>query len=120
MEKSIDRKALRRRVRHRVRRKVSGSGARPRLAVFRSDKHIYVQAVDDDAGTTLAAASSLDTAIRAEKSNKTETAKRVGGLIADRLREKGIDQAVFDRGGCVYHGRVRALADAARAGGLKF
>jgi len=101
----------------RVREKVRGSAARPRLAVFRSLTHIYAQLVDDDAGTTLAAASSLDT--KDAKGTRTELAKNVGTLLGDRAKQKGVTEVVFDRGGYRYHGRVKALADGVRAAGVK-
>ena len=101
----------------RVREKVRGSAVRPRLAVFRSLTHIYAQLVDDDAGTTLAAASSLDT--KDAKGKRTELAKSVGTLLGDRAKQKGVTEAVFDRGGYRYHGRVKALADGVRAAGVK-
>ena len=101
----------------RVREKVRGSAARPRLAVFRSLTHIYAQLVDDDAGKTLAAASSLDT--KDAKGKRTELAKSVGTLLGDRAKQKGVTEAVFDRGGYRYHGRVKALADGVRAAGVK-
>lgn len=107
---------------HRVRRKVSGTGARPRLNVFRSSTHIYAQVIDDTAGTTLAAASDLDadlaTAVKGK--SKTERAVAVGKAVAERAKAKGVELVVFDRGGYKYHGRVRALADAAREAGLGF
>jgi len=112
-----NRKETRRRIRHRIRRKVSGTAERPRLAVFRSIKHIYVQAVDDVAGCTLAQASSRDSEIKV--AGNVESAKQVGTLVAQRLKETGVKQVVFDRGGVLYHGRVRALADAVREAGLK-
>jgi len=101
----------------RVREKVRGSAARPRLAVFRSLTHIYAQLVDDDAGTTLAAASSLDT--KDAKGKRTELAKNVGTRLGDRAKQKGVTEVVFDRGGYRYHGRVKALADGVRAAGVK-
>ncbi|TME86918.1 MAG: 50S ribosomal protein L18 [Chloroflexi bacterium] len=101
----------------RVREKVRGSAARPRLAVFRSLTHIYAQLVDDDAGTTLAAASSLDT--KDAKGKRTELAKSVGTLLGDRAKQKGVTEVVFDRGGYRYHGRVKALAEGVRAAGVK-
>lgn len=94
---------------------------RPRLAVFRSVRHIYAQVVDDGAGVTMAAASSLDPALRKGKiANAIDAAKRVGTLIAQRALERSVKRVVFDRGGNLYHGRVKALAEAARAGGLEF
>ena len=106
----------------RIRRKINGTTARPRLSVFRSAKHIYAQVVDDVAGNTLAHASTLSKDVRVEtkEANKTEAAKKVGAALAKLLLSKGIDKVVFDRNGYLYHGRVRALADAARKAGLKF
>ncbi|MEP6972963.1 MAG: 50S ribosomal protein L18 [Actinomycetota bacterium] len=99
----------------RVRKKISGDGARPRLAVYRSNRHIYVQLIDDRKAATIAQAS--DSEVSGE--GKTARAKAVGGLIAQRAKEAGIERAVFDRGGRLYHGRVAALADGAREGGLQ-
>lgn len=107
----------------RVRRKLSGTPERPRLNVYRSLNHIYAQVIDDSQGATLVAASSLDTSIRdagEEENGRIEQASLVGKLIAERAKETGIDQVVFDRGGYRYHGRVKALAEAAREAGLKF
>ncbi|MDQ3855803.1 MAG: 50S ribosomal protein L18 [Chloroflexota bacterium] len=106
----------------RVRGRVSGSPERPRLNVFRSDRHIYAQVVDDTKGHTLAAASTLDADIRGSMGEltKVEEASRVGRLVAERAIAHGITKVVFDRGGWLYHGRVKALADAAREGGLEF
>ena len=101
----------------RVRTKVRGSQARPRLAVYRSLTHIYAQLIDDRGGRTLVAASSIDTKATG---SKTERAKAVGAALAERAKAAGTTEAVFDRGGYRYHGRVKALAEAARAGGLKF
>jgi large subunit ribosomal protein L18 len=103
-----------------VRKRVIGQPERPRLVVFRSARHIYVQVVDDTAGKTLAAASTLDESLRGTKTNKTEHAKAVGGLIAQRAKDAGVTRVAFDRGGNAYHGRIAALADAAREGGLEF
>lgn len=116
------RAVLRDRRHARVRRRVHGTSARPRLNVFRSLSHIYAQVIDDDQGLTLVAASTLDNEIRgkAESVNKTEQAKLVGSLVAERALAQGIKQVVFDRGGYPYHGRVRALAEASREGGLDF
>lgn len=105
------------RIHKRIRRKVSGSLARPRLNVFRSNKSIYAQIIDDIAGNTLAAASSLDKTVTGSKS---EQAKAVGQLVAERAKAAGITSVVFDRGGYLYHGRVKAVADGAREGGLDF
>jgi len=106
----------------RVRAKVEGSESRPRLNVFRSVNHLYAQVIDDSQGCTLAAASTLDSEVKKQLDGKTkvEQAKLVGAAIAKRAKEKGIEQVVFDRGGFKYHGRVKALADAAREAGLKF
>lgn len=102
----------------RVRKRVTGDAARPRLVVNRSAKHIFVQIVDDSVGRTLAAASTLDTTVKSADGDKTAKAKLVGALIAERARDAGIDAVVFDRGGFQYHGRVAALADGARESGL--
>ena len=106
----------------RVRKKVSGTVDRPRLCVFRSLKHIYAQIIDDERGHTLVTASTLEAEIAtdAKGKKKTGTAEMVGALLAKRAAEKGISQIAFDRGGSLYHGRVKALAEAARKGGLNF
>ena len=109
-------RAARVRRHQRVRRKISGDAARPRLAVYRSNRHIYAQLVDDREARTLAHASSLEATA---KGDKKQAAKAVGELIARRAKDAGIEQAVLDRGGRLYHGRVRALAEAAREGGLR-
>ena len=119
----MDRKhELRRRRHYRLRRKIEGSPARPRLAVFRSVNHIYAQIIDDAEGRTLVAASTLDSSLKGEKGTggNVAAAAKVGGLLAERAKEKGISRVVFDRGGFRYHGRVKSLADAAREGGLEF
>ncbi len=103
----------------RVRGKISGTPERPRLNVFRSAKHIYAQLIDDVAGVTLASASSMDKDFEGFGGNK-DAAKKVGNAIAKRALEKGISEVVFDRGGYIYHGRVKELAEGAREGGLKF
>ena len=103
----------------RVRSKVTGTPERPRLNVFRSEKHIYAQVIDDTAGKTLCSASSVEKKFKGSGSNK-EGAKMVGKLVAERAKAKGIETVVFDRGGYLYHGRVKELADAAREGGLEF
>ena len=113
----------RRHIRHlRVRRKVKGASQRPRLSVFRSINHVYVQIIDDTRSATLTAASSLEGQVRANIDGmpKTESSKLVGTLIAQRAKEKGITTVVFDRGGYKFHGRIKALADAAREEGLVF
>jgi len=102
----------------RVREKIRGSAGRPRLAVFRSITHIYAQLIDDDAGKTLVAASSVDS--KDGKGKKSERAKAVGTMIGEKAKAKGIGEVVFDRGGYRYHGRVKALGDAARSAGLRF
>lgn len=119
------RKALspRKRRHVRVRAKVSGTAQRPRLNVFRSSAHIYAQVIDDVRGHTLVAASDLEEAVKdraGDKSTKRDRAKLVGEVIAERAKEAGIDSVVFDRGGFLFHGRVKAVADGAREGGLKF
>jgi large subunit ribosomal protein L18 len=105
----------------RVRKKIHGTAARPRLAVFRSNKHIVAQLIDDDTGRTLAAASTNEAEQRAAGTGSTvDAAGRIGTLIAERAKAAGIDQVVFDRGGFIYHGRIAALAAAAREAGLEF
>ena len=118
MVKKTDRKMERRRRHIRVRRKISGTAERPRLCVYRSNNNLYVQIIDDVAGNTLVQASTLDKEIKTKHSNK-EAAKEVGTLIAKRATEKKITEVVFDRGGYIYHGVVKELAEAAREGGLK-
>jgi large subunit ribosomal protein L18 len=104
----------------RIRKKVSGAPERPRLAVFRSLANIYAQVIDDSAGRTLASASTLDAELRDKKGSKTEVATEVGRVVGERARAAGVTRVVFDRGGNLYHGRVKALADGARAAGLEF
>ncbi len=113
---------IRERIHRRIRKKVAGTPARPRLAVFRSQSHIYAQVINDDLGQTLCAASSLDKELKPQfkRGTNVAAAKAVGQLIATRAKEKGVELVVFDRGGFLYHGRVKALADAAREAGLKF
>lgn len=108
------------RIRRRIRKVSVGTAARPRLSVFRSNKEIYVQLIDDTAGTTLAAASSRDKELAKSKGNKSEVAALVGKTIAEKSLKAGVDKVAFDRGGNLYHGRVKALADGAREAGLKF
>ena len=110
----------RQKIRYRIRKKVSGTAEMPRLSVFRSNSEIYVQLIDDVQGRTLAAASSRDKDIAAQKVTKTEKSKMVGASIARKAKELGIEKAVFDRGGNLYHGRVKAVAESAREGGLQF
>jgi large subunit ribosomal protein L18 len=113
-----DRAAVRRAVHTRIRRKVRGTGARPRLAIYRSLNHIYAQLIDDEQGQTLASASTTEKDLRGGTGGNVEAAQRVGRAIAERATAKGITSVVFDRGGYRYHGRVKALADAAREAGL--
>lgn len=119
MVKLVDRAKARAKRHARVRAKVSGTAACPRLNVFRSAKHIYAQVIDDVAGTTLCAASSMEKGFDGNGGN-VEGAKKVGEMIAEACKQKGIEEVVFDRGGYVYHGRVQALAEGAREAGLKF
>ena len=106
----------------RVRRKIGGTSERPRLSVYRSLNHVYAQVIDDSQGVTIASASSLENAIKSQMDSKrkVDVAELVGSLVGERAKEKGVSQVVFDRGGYRYHGRVKALADAARKGGLVF
>jgi large subunit ribosomal protein L18 len=117
---SLERRRSRTRRHARLRKKVSGTPARPRLVVNRSSRHVVAQLIDDVAGHTLASASTLEADVRALDGDKKARAARVGELLAARAREAGVTAVVFDRGGYVYHGRVAALADAAREGGLEF
>ena len=119
---ALSRIARRQRIHYRIRKHVSGTPERPRMVVFRSNKQIYVQVIDDEAGKTLAAASSNDKELAAQCKGKTgiEAAAIVGKAIAERAKEKGIEKVSFDRGGYLYHGRVKSLADGAREGGLIF
>ena len=121
--KAIDKKIYQRqRRKRRVRGKVNGTAERPRLTVFRSNKNIYAQIIDDTTGRTLAAASTLDKDVKAKVKNgaTAEAAAAIGKLIAERGSKAGVGEVVFDRGAYIYHGRVKALADAAREGGLQF
>ncbi len=120
MINKIDKNEIRKRKHLRVRKNVSGTTERPRLCVHRSNIHIYAQVIDDTTGTTLAAASSLDKDVKLDNGSNIEAAKEVGKLIAQRAQDKKISEVVFDRGGYVYHGRVAALAEAAREAGLQF
>ncbi|MFM7709894.1 MAG: 50S ribosomal protein L18 [Ferruginibacter sp.] len=110
----------RQKIRYRIRKKVSGTTAKPRLSVFRSNTDIYAQLIDDTQGVTLAAASSREKDIQAHKANKTSKSKMVGESIARKAVELGLTSVVFDRSGYVYHGRVKAVAEGAREGGLQF
>ncbi len=122
MAKLVTSRQLRDRRHRRVRRRVAGTTERPRLAVYRSLQHIYAQLIDDSRGVTLAFVSTLDPELRTRMEGKAKSAEAeaVGSAIAARAKEKGVEQVVFDRGGYKYHGRVKALADAARAAGLSF
>lgn len=117
---AAQRRIARNRRHFRLRKKVSGTPERPRLAVFRSSKHIVAQVIDDLAGHTLAAASSLEAGVKTAEGTKSIRAAAVGKLVAERAKAAGIDKVVFDRGGYDYHGRIAALADAAREAGLEF
>lgn len=120
MTRTAHKLELRRRRHARVRRRIRGSAARPRLAVFRSNKHISAQVIDDDAGRTLAAASTVEEQLRDGSGADVGAAAKVGALVASRAKQAGITTVVFDRGGYAYHGRVAALAEAARTEGLEF
>lgn len=110
----------RQKIRYRIRKRVAGVATKPRLSIFRSNADIYAQLINDDNGTTIAAASSKDKDILAQKGTKTEKSKLVGEAIARKAVELGVTKVVFDRGGYIYHGRVKAVADGAREGGLQF
>lgn len=117
----MDTKVLRRqKIRYRIRYKISGTGEKPRLSVFRSNTEIYVQLIDDESGKTLVSASSRDKDLKAQQVTKLEKSKMVGAAIARKASDLGISKVVFDRSGYLYHGRVKALADGAREGGLQF
>ncbi|HQW85263.1 MAG TPA: 50S ribosomal protein L18 [Ferruginibacter sp.] len=107
-------------IKYRIRKKISGTTLKPRLSVFRSNSDIYAQLIDDNNGVTIASASSRQKDIQAQKSPKTEKSKLVGAAIATKAKELGIETVVFDRGGYIYHGRVKAVAEGAREGGLQF
>jgi large subunit ribosomal protein L18 len=110
----------RQKIRYRIRKKISGTAQKPRLSVFRSNKDIYVQLIDDINGTTILSASSREKDIAAQKGNKVDTSKKVGEAIAKKSQELGIKNVVFDRSGYLYHGRIKAVAEGAREGGLEF
>ncbi|TXB67336.1 50S ribosomal protein L18 [Vicingus serpentipes] len=116
---ALSKKDRRLRIKRRIRKIVSGTASQPRLSVYRSNKEIYAQIINDENGVTLVAASSIEKDVKA-KGNKTEIASIVGKAIAEKAVKAGIDKVAFDRGGYLYHGRVKALAEAAREGGLKF
>ncbi len=117
---TLSREEKRQRIKYRIRKKIKGTSERPRLCVHRSNQEIYVQLVDDIARKTLLTASSIEKSMNAQKGTKTELAKSVGKLVAEKAKEKGINTVVFDRNGYLYHGRVKALAEAAREAGLNF
>ena len=119
MIRKFEKKEIRKRIHVRIRRKLAGSAERPRLAVFRSVAHIYAQVIDDGEGKTLVSASSVDKGAKTNGGN-VAAAKTIGKLVAQRAKDKGITKVVFDRGGYPYHGRIKALADAARQAGLEF
>ena len=112
--------SARQKIRYRIRKKISGVAVKPRLSVFRSNADIYVQLINDADGLTIASASSKDKDIKAQKANKTDISKLVGSAIARKANDLGIKDVVFDRGGYIYHGRVKAVAEGAREGGLIF
>ena len=117
---SLTKSERRQRIQFRIRKTVSGTAAQPRLSVFRSNIEIYAQLIDDDNGVTLASSSSKDKEIAAQKITKTEKSKLVGAAVARKATELGLTTVIFDRGGNLYHGRIKAVADGAREGGLKF
>ncbi len=117
----METKVIRRqKIKYRIRKKIAGTPAKPRLAVFRSNADTYAQLIDDENGVTLAAASTRDKDIQAQKVTKSEQGKLLGSVIARKAAELGLKEVVFDRGGVLYHGRVKAVADGAREGGLQF
>jgi len=120
MAKTASKVTRRTRIRRRLRSKISGTAAKPRLSVFRSNKQIYAQLIDDEAGVTLASCSSREKEVNSQALSRTDGSKEVGKKLASIAKEKGIEQVVFDRGGYKYHGRVKALAEGAREGGLNF
>lgn len=120
MLKKINKKENRIKRHKRLRNHISGTAMKPRLSVYRSSKHIYAQLIDDEAGNTLLSASTLDKSLDLESTGNIEAAKAVGAAIANKAKEHGIEEVVFDRSGYVYHGKIKALADAAREAGLKF
>src|ERR1041385_7878116 len=116
----MDKVLRRQKIRYRIRRHALGTAQKPRLCVFRSNTEIYAQLIDDESGKTLVAASSKDKDIKAQKGNKTEKSRLVGAAIAQKATALGVSKVIFDRSGYLYHGRVKAVADAAREGGLQF
>jgi large subunit ribosomal protein L18 len=120
MTQTASRGAARRKRHDRIRLRLEGTESRPRLAVFRSNIHIYAQVIDDASGRTLAAASTVEKELRGSKATKSEEAAKVGTLVAERAKAAGVERVVFDRAGFRYHGRIKSLADAAREAGLDF
>ena len=120
MSPTIRKAELKSRRHARLRQKVNGTAARPRLAVFRSNRHIVAQVIDDSVGHTIAAASTVEAGLRTGSTGNVEAARAIGTLVAERAKEKGVTAVIFDRGGARYHGRVAAVAEAARAAGLEF
>ncbi len=117
---NVSREVTRHRRQARIREKIAGTPERPRLAVFRSGKHLYAQIIDDSKGVTIVSASTLDKGLKGKVGDTIEGAKKIGATIAEKAKSKNIQTVVFDRGGFQYHGRIKALADAAREAGLKF
>jgi large subunit ribosomal protein L18 len=117
---TLDKSIRRQKIRFRIRRRIEGSAEIPRLSVFRSNKEIYAQVIDDISGKTIVAAASIDKDLKKAKGNKTELARNVGKLVGEKAKKAGVEKVVFDRSGYLYHGRVKALAEAAREAGLKF
>lgn len=117
---NVSREVTRKRRQARIREKIAGTPERPRLAVFRSGKHLYAQIIDDSKGVTIASASTLDKDLKGKVGDTVAGAKKIGSVIAEKAKSKKIENVVFDRGGFQYHGRIKALADAAREAGLKF
>lgn len=120
MYKRIDRKAIRAKKHYRIRQNLCGTAECPRLAVYRSNKHVYAQIINDEKGVTLASASTLDASLKGEFGGNCAAAKNVGLLLAERAKAAHITSVIFDRGGLLYHGRIAALAEGAREGGLEF
>jgi large subunit ribosomal protein L18 len=120
MFKKVDRKAIRAKKHYRIRKNIFGTADCPRLTVYRSANHIYAQVIDDNKGVTLASASTLDPSMKGTYGGNKEAAKKVGLLLAEKAKANNVNKVVFDRGGLLYHGRIAALADGAREGGLEF
>lgn len=120
MAKTNPKTTARNKRKRRIRKKITGDSEQPRLRVFKSNKHIYAQIIDDSVGKTLASMSTIDKSFQKSEDDKTTNAKRVGTLLAEAAKNAGVSKVVFDRGGCIYHGRVKALSEGAREGGLQF